>query len=84
MAEVLIKALKRGRLCNKEPGCSPQSLRRYIIRRLLRPEAKIIPTADLIRVMKKLKDRKCLIGLATADSERLRVLSGPLKDTELF
>lgn len=69
MAEVLIKALKEEGFVIKNPDAAAILTKLYY-KEITRPEAKIIPTADLIRVMKKLKDRKCLIGLATADSER--------------
>ena len=69
MAEVLVKALKEEGFVIKNPDAAAVLTKLYY-KEITRPEAKILPTADLTNVMKKLKDRKCLIGLATADSER--------------
>ena len=55
MAEVLIKALKEEGFVIKNPDAAAILTKLYY-KEITRPEAKIIPTADLIRVMKKLKD----------------------------
>ena len=69
MAEVLVKTLEEEGFEIKNPDAAV-TLTKLYYKEITRPEAKIIPTGDLTQVMKGLKNRKCLIGLATADSER--------------
>ena len=69
MAAVLVKALEEEGFGIKNADAAAILTKLYY-KEITRPEAKIIPTGDLTQVMNRLKNRKCLIGLATADGER--------------